>query len=361
MTRDGDQKISIKIKNGVRCNDSVIFSPIKKHIDSIIMSTTSTKKRGLSPAVLNVGPAAAAAAVAAAASADKPAKKPRKKAVTAKSLGLTKDEFDSIKAAPIKRELKRIVKKLAKQVDDDWHDGYEEQAETKGEWFEAIQEPLQAVLDIGVGKKTALLQCNEVLKIVSDSFYDLLACPCRCDTKDDLSEMDKQFELELPWGETATYNASSGYPIDVWSYVWVALLRVHSNLGNLDESLLLQCIKDAHDNMDGAEMIELPGYLYDQDDEKYDICTLDQRDGKNVPSGTKLAHYVNDRASEWKSLPTTKKVHRMRRAIDRRFDGTPERRTRDYHLQYDSDDSYGGGFGYGGGGYGRGRRDCTIM
>lgn len=33
----------------------------------------------------------------------------------------------------------------------------------------------------------------------------------------------------------------------------------------------------------------------------------------------------------------------MRGAIDRRFDGTPERRTRDYHLYDDSDDSYDGG------------------
>lgn len=40
----------------------------------------------------------------------------------------------------------------------------------------------------------------------------------------------------------------------------------------------------------------------------------------------------------------------MRRAIDRRFDGTPERRTRDYHLH---DDEYG----YGGGG----GSDCAVM
>jgi len=91
--------------------------------------------------------------------------------------------------------------------------------------------------------------------------------------------------------------------------VWVALLRVHSNLDDVDEGLLFQCIKDAHDNMSGAEMIKLPGFHYDQNDEKYDICTFDQRDGKDAPSGTKLAHYVNNRASEWKSLPTTKKVH----------------------------------------------------
>ena len=32
------------------------------------------------------------------------------------------------------------------------------------------------VLDIGVKKKTALAQCNEVLKTIADSHYDILAC-----------------------------------------------------------------------------------------------------------------------------------------------------------------------------------------
>ena len=59
---------------------------------------------------------------------------------------LTKEEFESIKAAPIKKKLKEIVKTLARQVDADWHDGYEEQAETKAEWFEAIEEPLQVCI-----------------------------------------------------------------------------------------------------------------------------------------------------------------------------------------------------------------------
>jgi hypothetical protein len=65
------------------------------------MSSTTTKKRGL-----NVDPVSAAAAAASAT--DKAAaKKHRKKAVTAKSLGLTKEEFDSIKPTPIKRALSR--------------------------------------------------------------------------------------------------------------------------------------------------------------------------------------------------------------------------------------------------------------
>lgn len=59
------------------------------------MSSTTTKKRGL-----NVDPVSAATDKAA-------AKKHRKKAVTAKSLGLTKEEFDSIKPTPIKRALSR--------------------------------------------------------------------------------------------------------------------------------------------------------------------------------------------------------------------------------------------------------------
>jgi hypothetical protein len=285
------------------------------------------------------------------------AKKQRKKPVTAKSLGLTKEEFETIKAANVKKDLKAFVHKLNCQVDANWHDGYDKQAETKGEWFEALWHPLTAVLEIGVNKKTALAQCNEVLKTIADSYYDLLACPCRCSTTDDLEAMEKEIELSLPWG--TELKIESGEQVDAWSYVWIALLRVHANIDGTDEALLFRCIKDAHDNMQGAKTMKFPDCLalYDQDDgEEHWTDGHDEgehnTDGYGVPDGTKLSRLIIDRASEWKDLPTTKKVHRERRAIDRRFDGTPERRTRDYHL-YDSDDSdeYGRG---------RGRRDCVI-
>ena len=84
--------------------------------------------------------------------------------------------------------------------------------------------------------------------------------------------------------------------------------------------------------------------LYDQsDEEQYKVGSFHNTDGFGVPI---------DRATEWKNLPTTKKVHRRRNAINRHFDGTPERRTRDYHL-YDSKDNE---YGIPGGG----RRDCVI-
>jgi hypothetical protein len=254
--------------------------------------------------------------------------------VTAKSLGLTKEEHDRIKAAPIKKMLKSIVAHLAYQVDSDWHDGYEDQAETKVEWFQAIQEPLQAVLDIGVGMGTALVQCNEVLKIVSDSLDDLLACPCRGDTMEDFGGMDIEFQLDLPWGDDggACYTAQISCPYDAWSYVWVALLRTHTGLEGADEAALLRCIKDASDNMKGAELMELPGFLYDEFDEG------DLKDGKGVPEGDSFARLVENKAVEWKELPTTKKVHRRRRAIDRRFSGSPSRRTRDYDSNNEGGD-----------------------
>ena len=147
--------------------------------------------------------------------------------------------------------------------------------------------------------------------------------------------MDKEFELDLPWG--GALDAKSGNQEELWSYVWVALLRVHSAVEGVDESVLFRCMKDAADNMRGAEYnSSLPGVLYDPNDKNFD--DRNPKDAKGVPKGTKLAQLVKDRASEWKTLPTTKKVHRMRRAVDRRFDGTPERRTRDYHLRGSDDE-----------------------
>jgi hypothetical protein len=258
---------------------------------------------------------------------ESPTKKPRKKSVTAKSLNLTKDEFNRIKAAPIKKELNVIVKRLAHEVNADWHDGYEEQAETKQKWFYAIQEPLQTVLDIGVGKCVALVQCNEILKIVSDSLYDLLAVPCRGSTMDDFRDMDGEFTLNMPWGGKLKFKCS--HPYDIWSYIWVALLRVHSakddsETSENNEDILLRCIKDASDNMKGAEYMKFPGSLFLYDDK------ANLQDGKNVPSSTALDRLIGDKESAWKNLSTTKKEHRMRRTIDRRYDGSPSRRTRDF-------------------------------
>ena len=66
--------------------------------------------------------------------------------------------------------------------------------------------------------------------------------------------------------------------------------------------------------------------MYDQSNEQYKSGSF----LNGVPDGTKLTHLVIDRASD-----------RRRNTIDRRFDGTPERRTRDYHLYIVRINEYG--------------------
>jgi hypothetical protein len=145
---------------------------------------------------------------------------------------------------------------------------------------------------------------------------------------DDFRGWEGEFTLNMPWGGKSIFRCS--HPYDIWSYVWVALLRVHSakddsKSAENNKDILLRCIKDASDNMKGAEYMKFSGnlFLYDDDDNNL-------QDGKNAPSSTALDRLIGDKASAWENLPTTKKEHRMRRTIDRRFDGSPSRRTRDF-------------------------------
>ena len=73
----------------------------------------------------------------------------------------------------VMNNLQAIVDKLTRQVNQDWHNGYEKQAVTTGEWFMALRLPVQKLLDIGIGEKSCLKQCNELLKILSTSWKDL--------------------------------------------------------------------------------------------------------------------------------------------------------------------------------------------
>ena len=208
---------------------------------------------------------------------------------------ITDVEQIQIDAVKVGYALDHSVNKLSRQVREDWRHGYDDQAITKMEWFKKIQEPLQAVLNVGVKKKAALRQCNAVLNVIAESFNDLCEVPCRCDTKNDLSEMDESFNLTLPWG--GKLGASSAFVVDAWSYVWVALLRVHSSLEDVDNDLLLRCIRDASGNMKGAKIMEFPGTLYTESSPDFDI-TFGNEDDKDAPTGDKLAQIVKEKVPE---------------------------------------------------------------
>jgi len=148
-----------------------------------------------------------------------------------------------------------------------------------------------AIRDIGTKRKLAFLQCHELLKVIAESRRDICAVPMRGTVKDLLDEADENPSKTLP--ET-----------------WIPLLN--SAVDEVDEATMFQWIKDMHDGTNG----------------EYEDCE---------PSEALQA--LLDRKDEWQSLPGTIRNFRMRRCIDRRFSGTPERRTRHYS---DSEDD--GGF-----------------
>jgi hypothetical protein len=288
----------------------------------------------------------------------------KKKARTAKSLGLSKQEFASIKPGPIKKCLKDCVRTLAKQIHDDWHDGWEEQGETLCDWFRSLGREveyvqvstnpwismyknaranpwkdgtgtgiLQRVINIGIGRESALYECNEILKAVADSWYDMCACPMRGTVEDACCNGGATIVLSLP----DTDNSSTGHTGQTfelgqhqkaWMFVWVALLRVHATLENVDRSLLLQCVKDAttHDvifengNEDGPVFESL--LSGDGGQKQEGDCWKSRWGGPplKLPNDGKALDVILADEQSWKALPSTRKTHKMRRGRDARFD-----------------------------------------
>ena len=235
-------------------------------------------------------------------------KKPRKKPVTAKSLGLTKEEFDSIKVPLHKKKLKAIVKTLQEQVDSDWHDGYEEQGETINEWCEYLTKPLQAIIDIGVTKFVAFEQCLALLKTIFESYRELCSIPIRGGMDDYLS-FDSVDPLTHP--RITEENVSKPQ----WLVAGKLLIMSHANEGNVSDDILLQAVKNLSD-----------------------MCALDEEivikgmDEKESP----FYKLVHEREKEWKDLPDDIRTFKKKRCIDRRYFGSPEKRTR--HFSDDDED-----------------------
>lgn len=116
-------------------------------------------------------------------------------------LGITGDQWAAINPVNVKKELKQHARELAKQVKDDWHDGYEDQSLTCAEWLVDVSKYLQAVMDIGVGQGKALKECHQGLMFIGDSYRDLAANPIRVDLDENFGDWNSAPEgcLKLPW------------------------------------------------------------------------------------------------------------------------------------------------------------------
>lgn len=246
--------------------------------------------------------------------------KTRKVSVTAKKLGLTKEEWNRLKPEPLKKMLKQYSKQLAKQVERDWWRGYDEQVATVSKWATALHEPLQAVLDIGVGKRLAIEQCNDVLCLVGDNWRDMCATPCRVSVAGMMGS-EVCVRLRLPWGREKRFNAFFlERPLeDMVGFVWRVLLRVaaiEAGRGDLSREVVFRGIRDAVDNGVTLRSGEVGGWADIADGVEEIEAPSDGVMNGNV-DGSKLDALV-EQGENWKGLESRIRVFRMRERLDPR-------------------------------------------
>lgn len=174
---------------------------------------------------------------------------PRKKATTAKSLGLSKSEWAQLKPAAVKKALRSHVVTLKREVREDWHNGYEEQMQTVEAWVDAAGEILQSVLNVGVEKGLAFEQCASALVNIADSWSALDDAPARCSLEDQLC--DYEVHLRTPAGDAVKLRCCpfGGSPMlnEFSGVVWRLLLKKGLEEG-VEEEMLFRLIKNAVDN-----------------------------------------------------------------------------------------------------------------
>jgi len=212
------------------------------------------------------------------------------------------------------------VRSVAQMVDADWHDGYEEQQMECDNYFGELSPPIQAVYDIAIKKSLAFDQCHEILKLIADTWTNMLTIPSRGDIHEYYSEGSK-IEIELDTGYEKEFGTIEG----ALGYMWKRLLCAAA-VAQVPDEKMLRFIKDAFDNVNG---------FMDDNKEKSDEDATSGVD-KILEKGMPRLKALYEKA-DWKQLPTTKKVHRPRRGIDRRFDGPKHRRTRDFSDDEDNE------------------------
>lgn len=152
-------------------------------------------------------------------------------------LQLTGRQWAAINPKIVKKALKKHARTLMKQVNIDWHDGYEEQSETCIAWLADVATYLQAVMDIGVGEAKAFKECHHVLMLIGDSYRDLRANPIRVPLDDNFGDWDFQDDkgyLTLPWRRTegkvrvcdGVGYGSANVLVHLCGFVWRSLLKV---------------------------------------------------------------------------------------------------------------------------------------
>lgn len=245
----------------------------------------------------------------------------RKKRVTAKSLNIPQHEFDMLKIPGVKRDLKEYTSRLASMVNADWHDGYEAQGEKIGEFENAGFVYVKLVFSLACQGK-AIESCHEVMKCICDSIAQLLRVPMRGGVEENMGHQECKMGGKTHYGLIGARDAA-----------WTALLLSASASSDVDESMLCRMLKDVHDNdawdsdVISAVKAAIESPVGDKDKDGDEAMVAD---AWLQPGVLSRLTSLQDDTDKWQTLPSTVKSYKMRRAIDRRYDGSPSRRTRDF-------------------------------
>lgn len=223
--------------------------------------------------------------------------KPTSLAAAKGKLRLPKEEASLLKPAEAKKELNCFVKSLACSVHDNWHDGYEYQAEEQEDWFKKCIEYVTPVLNVSIANGAAFHHAHEILKHIADTWAVITKMDFRGGANE---EFDGEVEFSIASAPASDLQFS--HPREVLSFVWPLLLSRAAGDGSVPDLPLLQMIRDAADR--GVASFEVRSTkAAESSGTSFDKTLL----GADLARGEERLAGLVARKEEWSALPSTKR------------------------------------------------------
>jgi len=254
-----------------------------------------------------------------------------------------------VDATEAEASLRAFVRSCASHVNANWHDCYEETGMILHEYMSACIRRAGAALDVserGQGARPSPSfrarpsarvsvpfparagydKCLRTMCVVADTWDDMQAIPFRGCPAEDIAQGDYD---SVSVG-SASFSTSD--PAALASLCLPIVLARAAGDARVTDAALQRMLKDCVDH--GSSNPHEPS------GEEVGLG-VEWPDVERVARGRERLAALFADTDAWASLPSWKPKHKMRRGIDRRFDGPKHLRTRDY----DSDSCCGGFFG----------------
>ena len=237
------------------------------------------------------------------------------------------------------------MKQIARMVNADWHDGYEEYESAAAELLSMMQAPLEVILSsaaaVAAAPKPAagLRLLTATLVTMGSAWDDLRTVPGRRGDWDEVIDEDQGFLLDL--SDSFAAAAADGPPEAAAAaaaalkhtnrraalgLAWGVLLRAAAAAppGAVGDDELGRCLAAATD------------FEVDLEDEVMDSAPWAALPSSGKSRLQQMLDADDDASalSAWRRLPSQRKQHSAKRVVDRRYEGAKHKRTRDFGGGY---------------------------